>query len=79
MEDIDGGLHPAVDGQSLDDEDDERRNTRFLVSSLRRQLSPTRTLKWPWAQSCANHVQHIERLSRATCCVPRGPKGQFSY
>ena len=20
-----------------------------------------------WAQSCANHVQHIERLSRATC------------
>ena len=23
MEDIDGGLHPAVDGQSLDDEDDE--------------------------------------------------------
>ena len=23
MEDIDGGLHPAVDGQSLDDEDDD--------------------------------------------------------
>ena len=25
MEDIDGGLHPAVDGQSLDEDDDERR------------------------------------------------------
>ena len=23
MEDIDGGLHPAVDGQSLDDDDDD--------------------------------------------------------
>ena len=23
MEDIDGGLHPAVDGQSLDDDEDD--------------------------------------------------------
>ena len=30
------------------------------------------------AKSCANHVQHIERLSRATCRVPRGVKGQLS-
>ena len=30
------------------------------------------------AQLCANHVQHIERLSLATC-VPRGGKGQVSY
>ena len=30
------------------------------------------------AQSCANHVQHIERLSRTTR-VPRGTKGQLSY
>ena len=22
-----------------------------------------------WAQSCANHVQHIQRISRATCHV----------
>ena len=29
--------------------------------------SPTRTLKWPRAQWCANHVQHIERFSRAAC------------
>ena len=25
MEDIDGGLHPAVDGQSLDEDEDEVR------------------------------------------------------
>ena len=31
------------------------------------------------AQSCANHVQHIERLSRAACRVPRDTKGQLSY
>ena len=32
-------------------------------------------------KSCAtpDHVQHIERLSRATCRMPRGNKGQFSY
>ena len=29
------------------------------------------------AQSCANHVQHIERLSRATCSVPLGTKRQL--
>ena len=35
----------------------ERRNSRFFaISSLRRKLSPTSTLKWPRAQSCANHV-----------------------
>ena len=31
-----------------------------------------------WAPSCANHVQHIQRLSRATCHVTRGTKGQLS-
>ena len=30
------------------------------------------------AQPCANLVQHVERLSRATCRVPRGKKGQLS-
>ena len=30
-------------------------------------------------QLCANHVQHIERLSRTTCRVPLGTKGQLSY
>ena len=32
----------------------------FTISSQRRELSPTRMLKWP------GHVQHIERLSRAS-------------
>ena len=31
------------------------------------------------AQSRANHVQHIECLSRAACRVPHGTKGQVSY
>ena len=31
------------------------------------------------AQSCANHLQHLERLSRATCRVLRDTKGQLSY
>ena len=31
------------------------------------------------AQLCANHAQHIERLSRATCSVPLHTKGQLSY
>ena len=31
------------------------------------------------AQSCASQVQHIERLSRTTCHVPRGEKGKLSY
>ena len=30
-------------------------------------------------QRCANHVQHIERLSRATCRVPCATEGQLSY
>ena len=44
-------------------------------------LTTRRTLSDTFAQvarahSCANHVQHNERLSRATCRVPRG---QLSY
>ena len=31
------------------------------------------------AQSCANQVQHIERLSCATCRVALGTKGQLSF
>ena len=50
----------------------QRRSSRFYtLSSLRRELSPT--------QSCANHVQHVERLSCARCCVPHSTKGQLSY
>ena len=31
------------------------------------------------AQLCANHVQHIQRLSRATCSVLLDTKGQLYY
>ena len=31
------------------------------------------------AQPCANHVQHIKRLSCTTCNVPLETKGQLSY
>ena len=32
-----------------------------------------------WAQSSANHVQHVEPLSHATCRLPHSMKGQLSY
>ena len=46
-------------------------------------LTATRTVSNTYAQaalaqSYANHVQHIECLSRVTC-VPCGTKGQLSY
>ena len=47
----------------------QRCDLRFLtISSLRHKLSPTHS-HVVWAQSCANHMQHIKRLSRATCRV----------
>ena len=42
-----------------------------IVSSTQTQVAK--------ALSCANHVQNTERLSRATCHMPRGKKGQVSY
>ena len=47
-------------------------------------LSASRTVSNRYAQvaqvqSCVDHVQHIERLSRATCQVTRSTKGQLSY
>ena len=72
-----------------DDDDDnnnnnnriERCNSRFFnFSSLRRKLSPTRTLKWPGR----NRVQIMCNTSSAyhanmSCYVPHGTKGQLSY
>ena len=34
MEDIDGGLHPAVDGQSLDEDEDELLSLQFFPFKL---------------------------------------------
>ena len=59
----------------------QRRYLRFsTISSQRRKLSPTRTLKWPGCNrvqiTCntlsAYHVQ-------VPCYVPLGTKGQLSY
>ena len=48
----------------------QRCNSRiFTISSLRHESSPTRNAQVAWAQLCANYMQHIERLSHATCCV----------
>ena len=52
----------------------------FTISSQRRELSPTCTLKWPgrnrvqitWNTSSAYHVQ-------VSCYVPLGMKGELSY
>ena len=45
------------------------KSKHFTISSVCRELSPARMLKWPRAHLCANHVQHIECLSRKTCRV----------
>ena len=72
----------VVDFNSNDDTNNrtEWRNSRFFYNLLTapRTVSITHALV-ARAQSCANHVQHIERLSRVTCRVPRGTKGQLSY
>ena len=41
-------------------------NQDFLQSP---QCATNRPKHVVWAQSCANHVRHIECLSHATCCV----------
>ena len=76
-----------MDNNNTDDDDDddddciERHNYIFLFYNLitaPRTVSNTKA-QVARAQSCAGHVQHFERLSRATCRVPRGTKGQLSY
>ena len=58
----------------------ERRNSRFVtISSLFCELSPNTYVLMAWTQSCANHMQHNERLSHVTCHMPCGMKGQHGY
>ena len=64
MEDIDGGLHPAVDGQSLDqDEDDEMYggNHKTSISLCYLVEKPTRRYLIP-ACICVNRHHHHTRL-----------------
>ena len=60
--------------------DIERRNSRFFVLGL---LTAPRTVSNTYAQaagaqSCVNHVLHIECSSRARYRVLRDPTGQLS-
>ena len=50
----------------------------FLQSPRYGRTVPNTYAQVAKAQSCENHVQHIGCLSRATCCVPLGTKGQLS-
>ena len=59
----------------------ERRKSIFFFYNL---LTAPRTVSNTYAlvalaQLCVNPMQHTERLSPATCRVPRGTKGQLSY
>ena len=67
------------DNDNNDNDRTERRNSRFVTISLRRELSPTRTLKRPGHNRVQINVQYIGISSRATCRVPRGMKGQCSH
>ena len=57
----------------------QRRSSRFLYNLLTALRAVSNTYaQEAKAQSCANDMQHMERLSRATCRVPLGTKGQLS-
>ena len=48
----------------------QRRNSRFVYNLLTALRTVSNTYaQVARAQSCANHVQHLERLSRAACPV----------
>ena len=65
---VDAAAAAADDDEDDDDDHAEKRSSRFFtIFSLRRELSPTRTLK-----------QHNGRSSCATCRVPSGTTGQLS-
>ena len=58
----------------------QRRYSRFFYNLLTAPRTVSNTYaQVAQAQSCANHVQHIECLSRASYYVTLGTKGQLSY
>ena len=75
------GDHNVDVGNNNNNNHIQRRCSRFFtISSQRRELSPTRTLKWPRR----NRVQITCNTSSAddvqvTCYLPLGTKGQLSY
>ena len=62
MVDIDGGLHPAVDGQSLDEDEDEEeyRSTDLLVE----QMSLSGVVVGQVAQGNGRVASHLLRLAQ---------------
>ena len=87
-DDDDNGNNNSDDGDGDDDDDDddnnnciERRKSRFFtISSLRRELSPTRMLKWPGRNRVriACNTSNSYRVQHVVYHVAR-PKGQLSY
>ena len=79
------------DNNIIDDDDDDDDDNKIImalkraIQDFRRSpLTVPRTVTNTYAQvaraqSCANHVQDIERFSRATCSEPLGTAGQLSY
>ena len=56
----------------------ERHNSRFLVSSLHRKLSPTCTLKWPERTRVQVTHNTASAFHMAACHASHGAKGQLS-
>ena len=55
MEDIDGGLHPAVDGQSLDEDEDEVQSVQTQVSQKAEMHTDMLQFLW-FAVSCVSKM-----------------------
>ena len=62
-----------------DDDDDNNNRTESTIPYFKNLHTRPRTISNTYAQvaraqSCSNHVQHIHRISRATCGVSRGKR-----
>ena len=69
-------MFPPKDPNGNDNNDDhtERRNFRFFfytLSSLRRELSPTRSLKWSGAIVCKSRATHPVSITCNKCHLVR--------
>ena len=59
------GHRPSIDNNNNNNNRTDRRNSRFLQSPHCARTVSNMYAQVARSQSCANHVQHIERLSRA--------------
>ena len=58
----------------------QRRCSRFCtISSQRRELSPTRTPKWPGRNRAQTHATQSAYHLQVSCYVPLVTKGQLGY